>query len=131
MAIFNKPRKSLAATTTAGINEASYTYLANTTSLSNQIISALGNYSTSSSVMRSGSTMGNMVSWTIPEALTEAQVIATRHILRLKELNPTELTEMADTIAEHCGVTPEIARSSLGVLKTLLTLGELQEKLER
>lgn len=131
MAIFNKPRKSLAATTTAGINGI-YTYPANTTSLSNQTINmAFSNYSTSSSVVWSGSTVGNMVSWTVPEALTEAQVIATRHILRLKELNPTELTEMADTIAEHCGVTPEIARSSLGVLKTLLTLGELQEKLER
>lgn len=77
------------------------------------------------------STSASFANWTIPEALTEAQVIATRHILRLKELNSTELTEMADTIAEHCGVAPEIARSSLGVLKTLLTLGELQEKLER
>lgn len=68
--------------------------------------------------------------WIIPETLTDEQVKATRHLLKLRELSPDELTEMADAIAEHCGVTPEIARSSLGVLKTLLQLGELQDKLD-
>lgn len=112
MSIFNKTKVTTTTTTTT---------------------SGLGNFSSwisNSGMLFSNSTIASS-NWIISETLTEAQVKAVKHILRLRELSPTELTEMADTVAEHCGVTPEAARSALGVLKTLLMLGELQEKLER
>jgi hypothetical protein len=65
------------------------------------------------------------------ESLDESQIKAVKRLLALKDCTDEERQGLAESLAQHSDVSVDMAKALLGLVKVLLEVGELQEKIAR
>ena len=72
----------------------------------------------------------NQSPWTVPESLDDKQIKSARRLLAIRDLTEEQLADTAEAIAEHAKVDVAAAKAALAVIKSIIVLGELEDKLD-